>query len=583
MERRGAAGGTRGARAALVAAILFGGIYLATPSASHSISHDGMGLLIDIESDPPPVNPHHLGFLPLVRTWDALAHVVAPEIPTAAAVSALCALFGGVTAALLVAVLVRRFDIPPRWAVLSAALPALSAVTWTFAVTVDVYVFAMPALLGAALLLLRQRPSYRAWAAVGALHGVAIVFHVVHVLFAVPVLVGLVTVGPERRVATHARALAAYAAGVVPMVLAAYGLALALGVRPETAGEAARWAVEPALRGEYFQPPGWRTLPAVAIGWGRALVGGGWVLALPGVDAWIERVAPDHYLADERYLTRSLGTGGAVALLAATLAGAGLALGTLAVRLRERPWRGRGRALAVLASWLAVYATLFSLWVPVNHEFWQTQTLVLWLLVLLLLWGPGEGRARVGGGVRAALAVLAVVLATVVYVGTIRPVGDPDNDLLRASLGPVADRARPGDLVVTGRAWMMDWYVMQLTPASQLNLVQVPLDGERAEDWVHESIECWRGDGATVFWTWEAVEPEPPTDRSLRRKDLDLERLWRDYRHEWTVLEEGPRTVYVLEPPVPPSGVRDASGNLSLPSLSKSPEARPCPSTDPSF
>jgi hypothetical protein len=497
-----------------------GALYGATLSENLGAAHDGIAYLNQIESGKDLLHPHHVLYAPLARLWLVAARSLGIEADGARVVALLSAA-GGLAALALFQAALRRLGRPPAEALLATALPALSFGFWFYSVSVEVYLLPLPFLLGAFVLLLAPSATPARLCAAGALHGVATLLHQAHALFAVVVAAHVLAVPRPR----SARAGAAYLASVGSLVLGGYALALA-AEGPPTLAAALGFLLGHAGAPGFFEPLSPSTPLRMLIGAGRALVGGHFAFALP-LRAPIERALPGQYLDDEIYLVAELGAPAAWVLLAgAALLGATLLVllvrGLGALR-RCDPAARRGAGLAGV--WIATYSAFFAFWVPHNLEFWIPQSIAFWLIFAAVPRAP------------AALAALALCLGALNYAGSIRWLADPDRDLYRALVRPFEREARPGDLVVVGRGWILRDYAMRFTPAEVIDLVgvsgRVDDAGERARE-VRAAIDGTLQRGGRVFVSGEAVRLHPSLARAVGPATARaFEDLWDPYRAGW--------------------------------------------------
>jgi hypothetical protein len=279
----------------------------------------------------------------------------------------------------------------------------------------------------------------------------------------------------------------------------------------------------------FWEPLSLATLPRMAIGAGRALIGAHFVFAIPALRERIGGALPDQYLEDELFLVGELGRAPAVALLAASVLLA-FALVVLVARglpaLRRTAASRRGALLAGV--WLVPYAAFFAFWVPHNLEFWIAQSLVFWLL-----FAGVPRRASV-------LAGLALALGTINYAGSVSLLADPDRDLYRARVRPFESEAEERDLVVVGQGWIQKDYAERFTRAEVCALVGISgrVDDPRARrEEIQTAIEAARARGGRVFVTGEALVLGPTLRAQIGSEAAaSLESTFDPYRRD---LERG--------------------------------------------
>jgi hypothetical protein len=390
------------------------GLYLATLTDVHT--YDALSYILDVDRKPwrELFHPHHLAYGPLgalIRGaatafgWVGSAEKLL-QLANALAGAAGVALFAGV-----VARATRR-----AWAgALGALLLGSSYAFWYYAVEVEVYTIAALFLvlaLGFMLELVRA-PSRQLAFALGAVHGLAVLFHQTNVLLSVPALVALVlgSRGTWGR-GGLLRLVVGYAAPLALIVGGAY-LWVGIGVSGfRSVGELMRWAAGYATTGFWGGPVDGDKLLLLGQGLAESV-------AQPG--------------------GASVGT---------------VLLGVLVLRWRRLAMAPQG-VLAMCASWLAVYGAFFLWWEPDNIEFWIASMPPFYLLVALAVAERNDDRRAAGGSTASSFArVLALVVFAcgVAMLGlnlaSIAQRGDAGRDLQRVAAAEVAAVSAPGDLIL---------------------------------------------------------------------------------------------------------------------------------------
>lgn len=272
------------------------------------------------------------------------------------ALQTLDSLLGGGAAGVFCALLL-DLGLLPATAILATAGLAFSYAWWFWSLEAQVYMLGCLFVAAAAREALSQRPRP---AVVGWWHGLAILGHVGHVMFApAAVYLLLPQTGRGRR-----RALAAYAAALSASLLTAYGLAALLCVKPGSLQEARTWLLGSAalsLDKSFVWFGGYS--------WGHV---GHWLrMSLRVFSDFDEIAGPARAWA--------WGLGASAAAAAAWAA---------------RRW-DRTSKFAVI--WLAGYAALYASWQPYTMVYRVSDLLPAWLLISTAAADPG-GRplARLG-------------------------------------------------------------------------------------------------------------------------------------------------------------------------------------------
>jgi hypothetical protein len=394
---------------------------------------------------------------------------------------------------------------------------------------------------------------------VGVLHGLAVLSHQVHVLYAVVVLAVVLGRRHEPGADTVRRGLVRWAAAVTSLVAAGYALVIAIVVRPSTLGEATGWLTRYADDDTYWLPPGPATLPSAAFGAARAVVGGHFVFRLRAVRDGIHEAFPERSLTDETFLVRNLAPVAAVALVAVALVAGALLAGVLVrgYRDRQRQPEAVGRLTRALVAWMIAYTAFFLVWEPSNLEFWIPQVTAAWLLAAAACAGPLEGgttaiRARARRSIL--LGVAAVMVGAANLVGSILPAIDAANDAYAARFTELGQLIGAGDAVVVNRPHLAVGYTRRHTAATPIPGVPYsPLVGtvdakdEFDPDDVVDQVEAVLDAGRRVVVESELVD-DPVSDEA----EETSEALTDAYGDRWQRIETVADTDWLLiEPTIP--------------------------------
>lgn len=402
-------------------------LYLLTLTEVHT--YDALSYVLDVDRKPwaELFHPHHLAYGPL----GALIRAAATALGWTGSAERLLQLTNAIAGAAGVALLgdvVRRATGRAAAGITAALLLGASYAYWYYAVEVEVYTIAALFLIAALgiMLALARAPTLRLAAALGAVQGLAVLFHQTNVLLAAPACVALwvgwrsgsgdrgLDIKGARPAGQHGRG---WAQGLLPL-LVAYGTPLALIV-----GAAYLWVG--------LGVSGFRS-------WGELL---GWAAGYTQTGFWGGAV-------DGSKLAQ-LGEGIAESLMQPGGAVVGLVLlAALLANLRGLRGAPPG-AVALALVWLAVYGAFFLWWEPDNIEFWIASLPPLSLLLALAAWGRpiGPGGAAAARLWPAVLVACGVAMLGVNFVSISRR-GDAGRDLQRAAAAAVAAHSAPGDLII---------------------------------------------------------------------------------------------------------------------------------------
>ena len=483
-----------------------------TLSSVPALTHDSLTYLQAIEDRGAALwHPHHLlynaigaGWLGLVRTFGFFADPIK-------IVAVLNSLLGATAVALCFLLLRRRAGLSLLLSAAGTAGAALSFGAWFYSASIEVYVLPLTFLLAAAYVLLAPTLTARHLLAVGVLHGLAMLGHQVHALFAV-VIVAAVWARRDELGDALVGGLLRWAGVAAGVVVLGYGLVIALVVQPSSVDDATAWLSGYADDGSWWVVPGASTLPSAAFGAGRAIVGGHFLFRLDWVHETLAEAFPDRSLSDEAFLVRHLAPWAAVVLMVVALVGAALFVVTFVRGVRRRrlvPAPAR-RLVAVLAVWVATYTLFFLVWEPSNLEFWIPQVTCLWLVTAALTapraraadggpatqptTAPAAGRAGgppgEDGHVAAAWAEAgarsdarrdrrragtllagALLIGVANLFGSILPAVDAINDVYAWRFAALGGLVGPGDAVVVDRPHLSVGYNRRHTGAAPITAV----------------------------------------------------------------------------------------------------------------
>lgn len=486
------------------------GFYLLSRTPNLALAHDAAGYLaVIVEGTGADLaHPHHLLYHPVAKLWLVLLRSVGLGGDPALAVASLNSVAGAVCVGLVVALLRHRGGASRALAAAGAASAAVSFGLWFYSACVEVYIIPLAFLLGALYVALGPL-TWRRAVAVGILHGLAMVFHQVHVLFGVVVLAVWWREGGAR---SNLRWVGGYIAAGTVVVALAYGTALAVAVRPASVEEAWTWFTLYAQDSEgYVSGLSVGTFAKAMVGFTRSVVGSHFAFAMPVVQGLIERVFPDKILTDETFLVAGLPGWVPPVLVGLSVVATLLGLG-LVVRAARSPKLPASGLRTGLWAWVGVYAAFFLFWDPFNVEFWIPQTTALWMLLALRLVQTESSAPRrfPSWGV---LAGMAVLLAVINGVGTIGPASDPDNDAFAYQLKPLDGRLREGDLLVVDRAHIIEYYAALRFGVETVGLAEAVREGgpKAGAASVDAAVRQVRGSGRTVALARDVFDPKPTT------------------------------------------------------------------------
>lgn len=472
-------------------------------------------------------HPHHLLYLPFVRTAFRCAQAVGYSGRAFPLLIALSALAGAAAVTIFARLLAKPADraAPPhpptapvavapalcrrrfeflRSQPLSSATPrdvyfALALLFsygfWRYSVTAEIYLPALALMMGALLSAVHlQRMSGLFWSGVG-LSAAAGLTH----LISLPLVLAAI---PALYILRHQRRLAIiHALAVAGLIAAAYGAV--------AAGPGWRGYIDPAVAREgWAQPVTWIKAVAAA---GHTLLSGNFLFAWPAAGDALQRMFPSRMLQEEIFMGQQ-----AVAWVRwfapVTFAAPVGVLSAVWLRIlvRLRVTRSEPDALCAGALvWLVGTAAL-ALWTePANPEMWIAVTAPFWILTACL-WPTPQPESRMA---RIAPGLLAVLMLAHNGIGGMAMVASPSSDYSRAKFAWIEARAGKDDLVLTAESH------------SVITRLQYTLSS-RVEDAKFLQPEDWPKIRATVrgrvYVMGDVLTPAPAV---LRRDPASVERL----------------------------------------------------------
>ncbi len=435
--------------------------FLSTLANNFSASHDSIHYLLGIVSGDPPFHQHHLLYHVLAHKWLMLGRFLFPGISEPFLIESFTAVWGSSVLAMVYTIFQKRFFLTTARAAAGTALVACSYGVWFYSVNIEVYM--PPLFFILCSLYLLTRPGLRrgdAWK-LGVAHSLAILFHQVNILFT---LVTLYTFYLHRENLRLTPMLVRYALTVALITGGGYFLAGWVAEGHDSVAAFTEWVLGYTIGHGYWQAPGWTTPLHVVAGFARAFIGGHFLFRVPALEALLSSSFHSHGLQDEAYLAEGISGALAWLLLLLTTVFAVLLL-SLAIRVMSARHTVGGRPLLVrpLVCCLLVYSLFFCFWMPEILEFWILQSVLVWLLLVGML--PGVRLRPFRLPAFAELTVLALLLFSINYFGSLRWLGDPERDWYYRETLKISTVLSPEDLVVVEDEWILKDYLRYYTPA----------------------------------------------------------------------------------------------------------------------
>jgi hypothetical protein len=448
-------------------------LYTTTYARVLSITHDGPTYLNLIESGRFDFHHHHLLYQPLNVLWLGLLQRLGAGVDGLFAVSALNGIFGALNVVAVFRIARDRLELSAARSLVAALTAGSSFGLWFYSGTVEVYVIPLCLLSLAFYLLSATRSSPALMAAAGLVTGLGVLFHQIHVLFAVVAIARLALDYRGGRAAAI-REFVVYGICAALVAIGGYAAVIIGGGHAESLETVWMWLTNYAQKTAYWHALEPETFLLALVGLARSIVGGHFLFALPEVGQALQAAMPTKGYQEEMFLVRNISAAQAYLLLAVALLAAAviLALAVNAVHGIGRLDGARRRTVRLLLAWLVPYGVFFLFWEPYNLEFWLPQSEILWLLLFGL---QPQRSANAGGERRIRLAAMLpwcalLLVVSVNYFGSVRQTMDRGNDYYLWKLGPVIAAAIKQDVIVIDEPWLVAPYVTRYARAQSVSL-----------------------------------------------------------------------------------------------------------------
>ncbi|MEM7658645.1 MAG: hypothetical protein AAF399_21145 [Bacteroidota bacterium] len=333
---------------------------------------------------------------------------------------------------------------------------------WAYSTLVEVYLLPLFALMMSLWCLTPRQPRLKHVLGTPFWLAIAIVLHQSHILFLPVLLLGWYWQG-KRGYGIWQRVVGVNI-GILALLVGGSYLAVMLGpMELRSAGEMLHWLIGYGHDGGYWATISWRWPLEPLVGFGRSLIGGQWLYALPGM----ERLTGGFHLSDEAFLVRSLSQGDVFLLLGLTgILILILSYHLMGLRTRYRMASDHQRMLyRLLGAGFLSYSLFFLFWVPINPEFWLPQLLFFWLI--LARTGPWPHRRYAYFRKRWFMIPL-LCLLWINDMGSMRHLRYWENDLYYLQTQELAMSAGPNDLIILPQRWIQAEYVRKYSGAEVL-------------------------------------------------------------------------------------------------------------------
>jgi hypothetical protein len=404
-----------------------------------------------------PVNdifhPHHLLHVPLARLWISILRFFGSSVDSLTLVSYMSSFFGALTLGVFYTLMRRRLKLGIMPSIIATSLPAFSFAFWFYSSVVEIYMIPMFFLMLILYFLTGEHVTWGTFLAVGAIHGIAMLFHQSSVLFLPVVLAAIFLYGKTSKRGVF-KNIIAYAV-VVPVVAIPYLLVMKFGLNLGSPGEMFNWLTKYGHESSYWSPLSLHSIPDAIRGFLRSIIGMHFVFALKDIPAYPDFDSVASWQIAYSFLTRNLSK--PVVYLLVFLSAAMFISIAAMIRLRVRGFKTAMLNHPVLFSlslvWFCSYALFFMFWVPSNPDYWIPQSVCGWL-IFTMLWISRKSKFTLAG-----LIVVSTLLFVVNLVGSIAPLHNPNNDYYYQYAKILAQVATKDDVVITREHHLYSAYI----------------------------------------------------------------------------------------------------------------------------
>lgn len=461
--------------------------FLCTLASNFSGPHDSIGYLNGMVKGNALFHQHHLIYHYITHYWLVGIRTIFPDVPDYYLVEAFTAFWGSGSLAIAYCFLRKRFGLPLTLSALGTLVIAFTYGMWFYSVNIEVYAPPMFFLLAALYRLSDPDFGQKDVWKVALLQCIAILFHQVHILFTVTVLL---IFWQRRKKLNIPKAVLQYALIGIVLVGGMYFLVGWVVEEKNTVARFVNWIEGYAADKSYWHPVSWHTPVYVITGLAHAFIGGHFVFQLPGINTEMSHAVQGHSLSDEFYLVRNMGEPMAIFLSILTLALA-FFMFWLAIRFVRKYGSIRKQYSFQMRPLLVtglVYSFFFFFWEPEILEFWIFQTVVFWILLFGTL---AHDQSHFPFRMKPAVAIgsIAALLFVINFFGSVRYLLHLENDLYYTKVEPIKDVATPKDAVLVQDFWILKDFVEYYTPVKVWEVPKVDTQRVRVDSEIRQFLQ----------------------------------------------------------------------------------------------
>lgn len=432
------------------------GFFLFTMVANFSGPHDAINYLNGIVKGKDLFHQHHLLYHISAHTWFVFWKQIFTTTPAYYLVESFTAFFGALNCWIIFRIFKDKFQIPHSLYIAFILVIIFSYGMWLYSTNVEVYAPPIFFLL-CTLYFLGNKDLTQNIFAITILHSLAILYHQVHVIFAVVVVWKLLS-------KKAFIAFFIYAALGVLMVGSVYFFIGWVIENNRSIEKFWFWLTGYAHSDFYWQKPGLEMLIKIFTGFSHAYIGGHFIFQLEFIQQLFLEYR-GHSLADEIYLVRNLSTGLALLLSLCTLIFAGLFIyfnvlffkDISKLRVNRHPIFG-----PLLIATLS-YSLFFCFWMPEILEFWIFQSITIWIILFASAYVHGRFKKKI---TTYAVYLIAVLLFCINWFGSLRYMQNLKNDLYYVKTEKLKSVLTSETTVIFQDGWLLKDFVDYFTGAT---------------------------------------------------------------------------------------------------------------------
>ena len=362
------------------AAMLLFGVFVLLYSAFladiTSMSFDSLPYTYEIENNEVIFHPHHLFYHVFALLWYKMLLLFGFGGSSFEKIASLNIFFGAGGISVIFLMLQQNFKLPILRAALYASITGVSFGYWYFTESVEVYIIPLFFVLLALKFFFDEKPVvYVALAA-----GVAVLFHQVHCLFGLAIIITLFFSDYDRQ--NKLRNITIFAGAYALIIIIPYAAVL-WHLELGSIDDITYWLTLYHHEVNTWVEPHDKSIIKAGIGFFNSLLSPNGFFQIEVVTDWLVQLFPHLNMNDDKYLLRNYSHFTSSIYLSAVIVFGtiylyllgGTFLAIKKITIDKKAW--------LLIIFLIIYSIFFTFWDPTNPEFWIPQATLLWILIAI--------------------------------------------------------------------------------------------------------------------------------------------------------------------------------------------------------